>query len=255
LDGQVQKKARVTTNDPETPQLSIAMKGKVWVPIHITPPVVRLQGVVGDDIEQVVHLQADADKKEPLKLKIASVSIPDDVAVELKEIEKGRSYELKVKNKAKNGKRYKGRVKLTTSYPEKLNTLVPISGTIKPHVELRPKHLSFGRISKKRLQELENVNRPIRGLVSVILNKGKDLKVKKVELENSLFEVTTRDIYEGQTVLVQVKPVVEKLKKGPNRDRLKIHTNQKDHEVLEVPLQIHFEVEEQASSQDRKPNN
>ncbi|NVM57847.1 MAG: hypothetical protein HWN51_06995, partial [Desulfobacterales bacterium] len=168
----------------------------------------------------------------------ASVSIPDKVAVELHEIEKGRSYQLKVKNKVKKETRYGGQVKLTTNYPEKPETVIRISGYIRPPLEVRPKILSFGRMSAEQLRRLKTKGRFIRRPVMVLLNKGNDLKIKKVELEKSLFKVVTKEMQGGRAVRLLVEPILEKLKKGTNVDRLKIHTNQKDREVLEVPLRI-----------------
>jgi hypothetical protein len=84
--------------------------------------------VLGDEIEGSVHLRAE--KKEPLVIKVASVSIPDKVAVELQEIEKGRRYELRVKNKVKKETTYQGHVRLTTNYTEKPEAVIRISGCL-----------------------------------------------------------------------------------------------------------------------------
>lgn len=235
-EGNIHKTARVFTNDPRRPLVTIGLKGRVWVPIYINPRYVHLRGTVGEEIEKVVDLEGK--KKEPLIVKVASVSIPDKVAVELHEIEKGRSYQLKVKNKVKKETRYGGQVKLTTNYPEKPETVIRISGYIRPPLEVRPKILSFGRMSAEQLRRLKTKRRFIRRPVMVLLNKGNDLKIKKVELEKSLFKVVTKEMQGGRAVRLLVEPILEKLKKGTNADRLKIHTNQKDREVLEVPLRI-----------------
>ena len=98
-EGKIQKTARVVSNDPVKSQLTLTMKGQIWTPIHLKPRYVRLNGTVGEEIEQVVHLRGE--KEEPLKIELASISIPEKVEAELHEKEKGRSYELKVKNKVK----------------------------------------------------------------------------------------------------------------------------------------------------------
>jgi len=79
--GNMQKTARVMSNDPKNPQLTITMKGKIWAPIQINPRHVHLRGTVGDKVEQIVRVHGE--KKEPLIIKLASVSIPDKVEVEL----------------------------------------------------------------------------------------------------------------------------------------------------------------------------
>ena len=236
--GNFHKTARITTNDPKNPQLTIGMKGKIWTPVHLNPKYARLTGILGEKIETVVHLRGEKD--EPLTLEVASVSIPDKVAVELNEVEKGRNYELKIQNKVDEQTRYSGQVKLTTSYPEKSEIVIRISGNIRPAVEVRPKALSFGRMSEERLQQLKKQGRFMKRPLMVVLNKGNDLKIEKAQLEKSLFKVVIKQVQAGRTVQLMVEPILEKVKKGPNTDRLKIYTNQKDHQMLDVP--ISFEI-------------
>ncbi len=236
--GNINKIARIFSNDPKHAELTIGMKGKIWVPIDLAPRYANLKGVIGEDVEAVVSLRGR--KKEALVMKVASVSIPDKVAVELKESEKGRSYELKVKNKAPEDGRYTGHVKLTTSYPEKPNLTIRIVGRIKPLVEVKPNRLSFGPVSEERLEQLRKTKSPTKGWVIVALNKGKDLKVNKVETQRCIFKAVIHEKQFGQKVHILVEPILEKIQKGLNEDRLKIYTNQKGHDVLEVP--ISFEV-------------
>jgi hypothetical protein len=234
--GKMHKTARVFSNDPEHPQVTIGLQGEIWVPIHVAPRYVRLRGMQDEVIETVVRVQAK--KKEPLIAKLASVSIPDRVEVRLQEIEKGRTYQLKVKNKVKGEARYIGNLKLTTNYPEKSEIVIQITGDIRGRLEVRPKMLSFGRMSQQRLGQLKNGSRVMTRSVTVLLNKGNDLSIEKVELEKALFRASTKQTRPGRMVQILVEPVLEKLKKGANQDRLKIYTNQKGRKVLEVPIRF-----------------
>jgi hypothetical protein len=226
------------SNDPKNPQLTITLKGNIWAPIQISPQHVHLRGTVGEEVEQIVHVQGE--KKEPLILKLGSVSVPDKLGVELRETEKGRAYEVRIRNKVKGEATYAGQVTLNTNYTEKPDLVIRVSVSVRGPIEVRPKVLRFGRISEERLQQLKTNNRVLRRPVMVVLNKGNDLKVSKVELENSLFRAVPRPLQQGRMVQILVEPVLGKLHKGLNEDRLKIYTNQKDHEVLEVP--VSFEV-------------
>lgn len=236
FQGKIHKRARVFSNDPKHPQVTISLTGKVWVPIDVNPRYVRLRGTEDEEVEKVVRLRGE--KKEPLMVKLASVSIPDKVEVKLQETEKGRTYHLKVKNKVKGEARYRGELKLTTNYPEKPEIVVQITGDIRGRLEVRPKILSFGSMSQERLGQLKKNPRAMTRSVTVVLNKGNDLKIEKVELEKSIFRVSTRQIQQGRMAQILVVPVLEKLKKGANQDRLKIYTNQKGREVLEVPIRL-----------------
>jgi hypothetical protein len=237
-EGDFHKTARVFTNDAKNPQVIIAMKGKVWIPIQVTPRRVYLQGTLGDKIEQVVDLQAK--KKEPLSLELVSSPTPDKVEVKLHEIEKGRSYQLKIINKAREEGIYAGQVKLTSNYPEKPEIVIPFSGHVGAPVVVRPKELNFGRMSEEELQKLAAKNGLLSRSVMVILAKGTDLKIRKLALGKSLFKVVTNEVQPGRTVRLDIEAILEKLEKGQNTDCLKIHTNQKNHKVLEVP--IRFEI-------------
>ncbi|NVL89631.1 MAG: hypothetical protein HWN69_01360, partial [Desulfobacterales bacterium] len=97
---------------------------------------------------------------------------------------------------------------------------------------------NFGRMSEERLGQLKKNSRTMTRSVTVLLNKGNDLKIKKIELEKSLFRVKTKHAKPGRMVQILVEPVLEKLGKGVNQDRLKIYTNQKGREVLEVPIHL-----------------
>jgi hypothetical protein len=120
--GNLHKTAEVTTNDPENPKVVIGMRGEIWTPIHLDPKHAHLAGTLGDDIETVVHRE----KKDALVVKLASVSIPDKVAAEPHEVEKGRSYQLKVKNKLQEVATYRGEVLLTSNYPEKPDVVIQL---------------------------------------------------------------------------------------------------------------------------------
>lgn len=234
--GKMHKKARVSSNDPKHPEVTIGLQGKIWAPIHVEPRYVRLGGTEDEEVQGVVRLRGE--KKEPLIAKIASVSIPDKVDVKLEETEKGRTYHLKVKNKVKGGARYRGELRLTTNYPEKPEIVIQVMGDIRGRLEVRPSILDFGRVSQERLGQLKNNPRAMTRSVTVVLNKGNDLKVEKVELEKSIFGVSTKETQPGRMVQILVEPVLEKLKKGINLDRLKIYTNQQGREVLEVPIRF-----------------
>jgi ribosome-binding ATPase YchF (GTP1/OBG family) len=145
---------------------------------------------------------------------------------------------MRVTNKVQKAEKYRGQIKLTTNYPEKPELLVRISGNIRALLEVRPKVLSFGKMSEERLQQLKSTNKLMKRPVVVLLNKGNDLQIEKVELAKSLFKVVKQEQWRGRRIQFMVEPVLEKLKKGPNADILKVYTNQKDKEVLEVPVQF-----------------
>lgn len=234
--GKVHKTARVFSNDPRLAQTSIGLKGLVWTPVTIEPRYVQLKGIEGQEIQKEVLLKAQ--RKEPLRLELASASIPDNLTVTLEEKEKGRTYSLTVKEKGQSEARYRGKVKLITNYPDKPEIDIPVVIHITRNLEVRPISLTFGRIPFEQIKKLEANSRPMTRSVTVLLHKGNNLKIEKVESANSLFTASTQELQPGRANRISVAPILENLEKGNNNDRLKIYTNQKDREILEIPLSL-----------------
>jgi hypothetical protein len=195
-----------------------------------------LTGSEGDDIKKEVRLTGQ--KTEPLILELDSVSIPDKVEVTLEEKEKGRSYLLTVKDKGQGQSKYRGKVTLKTNYPDKPEVVVPITANVRGLLEVRPNRLTFGRMPYERIEKLASGSRAMTRSLTVLLNKGNDLKIEKVEIDNALFTYDTQEIQPGRAMRITVQPALEKLKKGANQSLLKIYTNQKGHELEEVPIRF-----------------
>jgi hypothetical protein len=230
------KTATVKTNDPRRPQMMIGLSGNIWVPIAVHPRYGNLKGVLDDVVERKIFLEAK--KEEPLQVELVSVSIPDKIDVILKEEEPGRKYQIMVKNKAQGIASYNGFITLKTNYVEKPELKVRITGNIRPTVEARPKTMNFGRIAQKQIDRFLESKRPMKRPVIVILNKGTDLEVTKVQFGTSIFKATTKPLQSGRMIQVIVEVDFSQLKKGTNEDLLEIHTNQKGSEVLKVPVRF-----------------
>lgn len=235
LQGKIDKKARIFTNDPVRSQVVISMKGEVWAPILVTPRYANLSGIKGDNIEKVIHLKAQ--KSEPLTLEVASVTIPDKVTVELKEIEKGMLYDLIVRNRVNTLGKYKGKVRLRSNYVERPELLISIECTVRLSVTVNPKLVNFGRISEEKAKKLKEQQR-LKRKVNLILYKGNDLLVTKVEFEKALFKAYVKAMQKGRLVQLIVEPILPKLVKGRNKDQLIIHTNQEEAKVFHLPVYL-----------------
>ena len=247
--GKVHKKARVFTNDPVSPQVVIGIKGEIWAPILLTPRYVNLAGIKGEKIEKVLHLKAQ--KSDPLTLKIESVTIPDKVTVELKEIEKGRRYDLTVRNMVKNEGKYRGKIKLISNYPERPEMTIRVSGYVRPPVSINPTLVNFGRISKQKANKLKEDGK-LKRPVTLILYKGNNLKVTKVEFEKSLFAVSVKEMQKGRMVKLTVEPILEKLVKGRNKDKMIIYTNQEESKLFNLPVYLDLLVPQKRLTSGKK---
>ncbi|MBW2175227.1 MAG: hypothetical protein JRF64_11680 [Deltaproteobacteria bacterium] len=86
---------------------------------------------------------------------------------------------------------------------------------------MRPKTLNFGRMSQKRLDQLKDSPKGLSRSVAVILNKGNDLKIEKVELEKSLFKASTKPVKPGLMTKIKVEKAQEGCKPRPFEDLYK----------------------------------
>lgn len=194
-----------------------------------------LTGTFDSKLEKVIVVTAN--KTDPLSLKIASNSIEDKLSVELKEVQKGKQYELTFKNKTKTPQLYNGEIKLTTNYKEKPEIIVPVRGNIMTYVNVSPNPVNFGKFPGARVKELLNKgNANMKRPVMVVSNVGDDLEIKKVEVKKSFFKVESHFVTPGRLFQVTVEPIFQRLKPGINEDLLKIYTNKKGSEVVEVPI-------------------
>jgi len=212
------------------------MKGILWTPILVKPSHILLRGILGESIEGLIHIRGQ--KEEPLVLKLASISNPDKIAVELQETDKPRGYKLKVKNILNKERDYVGQIRLKTNYTEKPEVRIKISGSIKALLQIKPRSLALRQVSKEHLDQLNRPDPFMSRPVIVTLNKGNDLRINKTAFDNDLYKVTVSEIQPGQRFQLLVEPILERLTVGKNNDRLWINTNQKDNNLFPVPISL-----------------
>lgn len=236
FQGRIQKTARVFSNDPTTPKLTIAISGNIWVPILVSTNRILLRGMVGEEVTNTAIVKGQ--KQEPLELSMISVSPPEKVAVQLQKKE-DNSYVVVFKNTMKDEGFYSGEVKLQPNYVDEPEIRIQIMGAIQSHVLARPRMVTFGSVSKKHLNQLNQSGGPVVTRdVMVYLTKSDNLKIVNVESEKQLFTVTKEELEPGRRYKFIVKPIPEKLSKGSNEDSLRIHTNQEHRKLIHIPIYL-----------------
>jgi hypothetical protein len=237
--GKIHRTARIFSNDPKNPKLTIAITGNLWVPILVSTNRVFLRGMVGEEVTNTVTIKGQ--KQDPLELIIDSVSPPEKVAVQVGGKEDDGTYWIVFKNLLKDEGFYMGEVKLLTNYTDEPEIRFQILGAIQSLVVTRPKELTFGSMSKNVFSQANQSDgfSPIRQ-VMVFLTKGDNLQIEKVEMEKPLFIVTKEDLEPGKKYNLVVKPIPEKLSQGQNDDLLRIHTNQEHRAIIEIPVHLNI---------------
>lgn len=235
--GTVRKSAVVYSNDPKRPQIKLAVKARVKVPISFEPRGVMLAGFVGDEIKQVVTIRSH--KEQPLTLELAQLSLPKKMAYELKSVEEGKLYQLILRNISKKQDKYSGVITLKTNYPQKPEITVMFLGHIKGNLGFRPEMINFGRIDTARLKSLKNRGQsPYQRSVMVSLDQGDNLKIGKIEINRELFETHVKEIQTGKSYRIDVILHSEKLPKGIVNEKMKVYTNFKDDPVKVISIRV-----------------
>ena len=149
LQGQIKKSALVYSNDPKQPSVKLILTTNVRVPIAIQPRGVFIEGFAGDDIQSAVTIEGQKDK--PLELTFVSNSLPKKVAYEIKEVTKGKTYQLVLKNIGKKEDKYSGFITFKTNYPEKPELMIRYLGFVKKPGEDDQKNHS--QLNKKSISD------------------------------------------------------------------------------------------------------
>jgi biopolymer transport protein ExbD len=232
----IRKSAIVYSNDPEQPQITLTVEARFRTPISVEPKAILLHGFKEDDITEVVTIRAKENK--PLKLEPLRLSISDKVAYELKTIEEGRVYQVILRNIIKKSGIYNGTLVLKTNYPERPEIPIIFIGYIKGDLQILPESIKFGHIKTPRKKSQKNMKPPYQRSVTVTLNRGNNLKIEKVEINEELFEVKVKEVKAGKSYRIDVRLHPEKIPKGDVNEKMKIYTNLKDEPLKVIPIRI-----------------
>jgi len=114
LNGPLLKTVKVTCNDPATPELTLQIKGSIWKPVEIKPPVVFFYGTaVSKSVSRVVRIINNED--QPLVLS-APESDSRGFVAEVKTNQTGKEFRLVIKTVPPLSAGWvKGRITLRTS--------------------------------------------------------------------------------------------------------------------------------------------
>jgi len=235
--GNVKKTAVVYSNDPDQPQVTVVVSGRVTPSVAVDPPAVLLEGWVSEDIRRTVTIRANA--PQALTLEPAQGTDAEKVAYELKTIENGRVYQLIIHNISKKRDRYAGLITLKTNYAHKPELKIGYMGAINTKIDYYPKRLIFTPLKRTDPStgtvEIYFPPRTIR----LSLIDGMNLDIEKLEFNRTYFEI---DIIEREdkiqyqltvTVLPDAVPV------GLLKEDLKVYTNIDFEPVLSIPLEVY----------------
>ena len=113
----IQKGAKILSNDPDNREALIRIKAHVINFLTVSPPNVYIRKSNDAFTDGVATIATD--RKLPLKLEVASFTIPEKVEYTIDEIIKGKTFEIKFHQIRKSGEAYSGLLILKTNYKDK----------------------------------------------------------------------------------------------------------------------------------------
>lgn len=192
--GRANKKVILTTNDPEKPKVYIPVRGLVKPLFEMEPsPNIMFNAIEPEtEAEQVVRMVCQY--PQPVSLKLLNADELKHFSAELKEVERGKAFELKVKTKPPipEGRLFE-RLKVATGLKEAKEITLRISAHIPERVEVVP----------SRLVVTSQMNRPTKPTIRVRYRTSDPVKITRVTSTSSAIkfeQLPAREAKEDATV-------------------------------------------------------
>ena len=237
FQGKVTKSAQVTTNAPGQKNSRIYLSMDVRAYIVVEPgPRILLQGIVGDDLQRVVHIRSA--ENEPFEITRINTNLRSVIDYKLSRKDDGREYDLQVVSKAPDQKSASGFLTLYTNHPKKQVVKLSVYLRVKPEVQVWPNRVDFYEGSKSGSKKKES-----KRILMIMNNRGKSFKIKGLTYNKDYFQVRSlaKNDSPASRYQFEVIPLVDSLPPGrlEFQDTLTIRTDSSAKAAeLEVPLSI-----------------
>ena len=236
FQGKVTKSARVNTNDPEHRNSKVYLAIDVRAHIIVEPgPRILLQGIVGDDIQKVVHIRSA--ENQPFEITRIDTNLRSVIDYKLSRKDENSPYTLRVTSKAAEQKTVSGFLTLHTNYPKKKVLKLSVHLRVKPEIQVWPNRVDFYEEAKPGSKKQES-----KRFIIVMNNRGKNFKIKELNYNKDYFQVHSlaKNDNPASRYQFEVAPSVDKLPAGrlELQDTLTIRTDSTKAGELKVPLTI-----------------
>ena len=232
FSGNIQKKATILTNDPKSPKSYVTIKAKVKSLISVTPRTAILRGFKDEQITKELTIQALEDI--PLQLSPIDFSLSDKATYLIETVEKDKIYHIVFTNKWKQEGKYRGVLKVKTSYPEKPMLRIGIYGDIMGSLQLAPERIFFGRLDIEKLKA--SGKKFLFRSLAVKSTRKNELRIEKIDYNRNLFEANIREVQKGRIYSIELKLDIGKMTAGKLSEKLTIYTNLEDQPMKEVEV-------------------
>jgi hypothetical protein len=230
LQGNIDKKATIQSNDPHNPQQIIRMQGTIVALIDVKPSTsVLFRGRPDQLSEFVLTLTGST---APFHISRIECNIKDDIDYTLETVEEGKLYKLKISNKIRNGS-YGGFIRLNTDLAQKPDILIRVSGFVEGEISARPQNLLIGKLSASQPERI--------GRVIVVSTRNKPFEITRLIYDETIMSVSvSQETPENQTgFILDIQPKLESVPIGSRKQvSLNIETDLSQDEKVEVLVNI-----------------
>ncbi|HYA02810.1 MAG TPA: hypothetical protein VEI04_06825 [Syntrophobacteria bacterium] len=232
--GRVNKTALVKSNDPRHESLSLSLSADIRAYVVVEPArMAVLQGVVGDDIRQVLRIRAG--DGYPLELREPSSNMDQWLDYKLLTKEGSHLYDLEVRSKSQTQTTVGGYIRLVTNHPKTPELTVPVQLRVRPEFEVVPPVVAFGRVTVPSSPG-EKVVRAI----TLVDNRGRDIRVRELDYNQKLFKATLMPFGgdNASRCRIEVEPRLDRLPAGSASYTLIIKLDGSKTGEVKIPVTI-----------------
>lgn len=241
--GRVTKSALVRSNDPRQQSLNLSLSADIRTYIVIEPaPRAVLQGVVGDDIRQVLQLRAG--DGYPLEIRETSTNIGQWLDYRLVSKGGNHQYDLELRSKAQTQASAGGYIRLVTNHPKRPEVTIPVQLRVRPELEVLPPEITFGRVTVPASGE------KVMRVVTLVDNRGKIIRVRDLKYNDKFFKATAVPLggENASRWRIEVEPRFDRLPGGGVTDTVIVKLEGTKSDEVRVPVSITVQKEGQKST-------
>jgi hypothetical protein len=241
--GRVTKSALVKSNDPRHQSLTLSLSADMRSYIVVEPSArAVLQGVVGDDIRQVLKIRA-ADGY-PLQIRETSSNVSEWLDLTLASKGGTHQYDLEVRSKVRTQASVMGYIRLETNHPKKPEVMIPVQLRVRPEFEVLPQEITFGRVTVRAPGE------KVMRVVTLVDNRGKAIRVRGLKYNEEFFEATAVPLGGASSSRwrIEVEPRFDRLPEGGVTDIVVVKLEGGKSDEVRVPVSITVQKEGKKST-------
>ncbi len=231
LHNRFEKGITITSTDPVTPTLRLRLRGEVKQYVDVSPPNIYFGKITSNKpVERVATITNNTEK--PLELKIKSEA-GGGMETELKEVEKGQKYELRVAYKPpfQTGI-FRRQVILETNVDAQKTVTINVRGSVPERLEVSPATVTLG--ARSALQNTQTTRPTIR--IVRLTNYGeKPVRLLEAKADDPKIQTKISEQRPGKSYSVQIE-IPPDYNVPPTGRKLVLKTDDPEKPTIEVPI-------------------